>query len=146
MHYAVTTSVKAKATSTCCRSIARKRTTDESTFTKLSSTRNLFNIGEQSPNRWSIIFKCNSLMLPLMYLSFAASAKAKARTWPARPRQGLQRQGQIQSQNQLAYRVVHGVGWPIRVGLGWIQIFPLVMDGLGWIGSHKMDPPRTTLA
>jgi len=41
--------------------------------------------------------------------------------------------------------------------LGWVQIFPLVMgsvglgwvglgqsaDGLGWIGSHKMDPWTT---
>jgi len=33
--------------------------------------------------------------------------------------------------------------------LGWVQIFPLVVswvglgqsaDGLGWLGSHKMDP------
>ena len=38
------------------------------------------------------------------------------------------------------------------VGSGWVQIFPLVVgcvglsqlaDGLGWIGSHKMDPWTT---
>ena len=38
------------------------------------------------------------------------------------------------------------------VGLGWVQMFPLVVgwvgwgqsaDGLGWIGSHKMDPWTT---
>jgi len=71
-----------KATATCCRSTAsaRQRTTDESTLTELSSTRNLFNNGEQSLNRWSVIFKRNSLMLPLMYRSFTASAEAKART------------------------------------------------------------------
>ena len=46
---------KTKATATCCRNIAsaRQRTTDESTFTKLSSTRNLFNNGEQSTN-WGV--------------------------------------------------------------------------------------------
>jgi len=46
------TSVKVKATATCCRSTAgaRQRTTDDSTFTKLSSTCNLTNNGEQSLN------------------------------------------------------------------------------------------------
>ena len=46
---------KAKATATCCRNTAsaRQRTTDESTFMKLSSNRNLFNNGEQSTN-WGV--------------------------------------------------------------------------------------------
>jgi len=50
-----TITTKPKATATCCRSAAsaRQRTADESTFTKLSSTRNLFNNGEQSPNCYS---------------------------------------------------------------------------------------------
>ena len=49
------TGVNAKAT--CCRSTAsaRQRTTDESTFTKLSSTRSLFNNGEQSLICYSVM-------------------------------------------------------------------------------------------
>ena len=44
-----------KATATCCRNTAsaRQHTTDESTFMKLSSNRNLFNTGEQSTN-WGV--------------------------------------------------------------------------------------------
>jgi len=51
------TDPKAKATATCCRSTAsaRQRTTDESTLTELSSTRNLFNNGEQSLNCYSVM-------------------------------------------------------------------------------------------
>jgi len=45
-----------RATATCCHSTAsaRQRTPDESIFTKLSSTRNLFNNGEQSLNCYSV--------------------------------------------------------------------------------------------
>ena len=45
-----------KATATCCRGTARarQRTTDQSTFTNLSNTRNLFNNGEQSLNCYSV--------------------------------------------------------------------------------------------
>jgi len=44
-----------------------------------------------------------------------------------------------------------GLDW---IGSGWVQIFPLVKgwiglgqsaDGLGWIGSHKMDPWTTLM-
>jgi len=42
-----------------------------------------------------------------------------------------------------------------RFGSGWVQFFPLVVgwvglgqsdDGLGWIGSHEMDPRTTASA
>ena len=51
------TNRKFEATATCCRSTAsaRQRTTDESTFTKLSSTRNLCSKDEQSLNCYSMM-------------------------------------------------------------------------------------------
>jgi len=54
---ATSVTAKAKATATCCRNTAsaRQRTTDEPTFTKLSSTRNLSAIAEQSPNCYSVM-------------------------------------------------------------------------------------------
>jgi len=29
------------------------------------------------------------------------------------------------------------------IGLGWVEILGPPIDGLGWIGSHKMDPWTT---
>jgi len=68
-----------------CRSTAsaRQRTTGESTFTKLSSIRNLFNNGEQSLNcygQMTIIVKPNTCSVAVNYRSCTASAKAKAVT------------------------------------------------------------------
>jgi len=59
----------------------------------------------------------------------------------------------VRHNTPLAYRALLSMDWADpSVGLGWVQFFLLVVglvglgqsaDGLGWIGSHKMDPWTT---
>ena len=88
--------------------------------------------------------------------------------WMRRRKTDRQTDRHVRRNTSLAYRAVLSMDWvDPSVGLGWVglgqdfsvfgglglvQIFPLVVglvglgqsaDGLGWIGSHKMDPWTT---